>query len=278
MTRDIHSTAIVHRGAVVAEGVSIGAYSVVEEDVVICDNCEIGPYVRVAAGTRIGRGCRIFQGAALGSEPQDLKFAGEKTLLRIGDYTTIREGCTLNRGTKATGETVLGSHCYLMAYSHVAHDCVVGDHFVAANNCNLAGHVKIGDHVVTGGVAGIAQFCQIGDHCFLGAYSRIFQDVVPFSLVAPNPMRVAGVNKVGLLRAGFEEPRRRQIQSAYKILFRSGLPCGEALRSLENTFSGNPDVRKLVAFVRNSRRSLLRMAYRKPPSCVPDSGTSDSSE
>lgn len=260
MRPGIHPTAIIHRDASLAAGVCIGPYSVVEEDVVVGEGSEIGSHVRVAAGTRIGRACRVFQGAALGSEPQDLKFAGEKTLLRIGDHTTIRESCTLNRGTKATGETVIGSHCYLMAYSHVAHDCVVGDHFVAANNCNLAGHVKIGDHVMAGGVTAIAQFCQIGDHCFLGGFSRIFKDVVPFSLVAPDPMRVAGVNRVGLQRAGFEEPRRRQIQAAYHILFHSDLPCGEAIRTLETTFPGNQDIFKLVAFVRNSQRSLLRTA------------------
>ncbi len=260
---EIHSTAIVHRGAELASGVRVGPYSLIEEDVQIGDDCEIGPAVRVAAGTRMGRGCRVFQGAAIGSEPQDLKFEGEKTFLRIGDHTTIREGCTINRGTKATGETFIGSHCYLMAYSHVAHDCVVGDYFVAANNCNLAGHVRIGNHVMTGGVAAIAQFCQIGDHSFLGAYSHICKDVVPFSLVAPDPMRIVGINKIGLQRAGFDESRRRQLQQAFKILFRSGLSCGVAVQTLQETFSGNPDVALLIQFVESSKRSLLRTSQQR---------------
>lgn len=255
---DIDPTAIIHCGAELASGVRIGPYSIIEEDVVIGEGCEIGPYVRVASGTRIGCGCRIFQGAAVGSDPQDLKFGAEKTFLRIGDHTTIREGCTINRGTKATGETVIGSHCYFMAYSHVAHDCVVGDYFVAANNCNLAGHVRVGNHVTTGGVAAIAQFCQVGDHSFLGAYSHICKDVVPFSMVVPDPMRIAGINRVGLARVGFEEPRRRQIQKAYKILFQSNLPLKEAVLALEGTFPGCPDVSNIIAFVKASRRSLLR--------------------
>jgi len=269
MNQDIAPTAIVHRGADLANGVRIGPYSIIEDDVVIGEGCEIGPYVRVASGTRIGCECRIFQGAAIGSEPQDLKFSAEKTFLRIGDHTTIREGCTINRGTQATGETVIGSHCYFMAYSHVAHDCVVGNHFVAANNCNLAGHVRIGNHVTTGGVAAIAQFCQIGDHCFLGAYSHICKDVVPFSMVVPDPMRIAGINRVGLARAIFEESRRRQIQRAYKILFQSNLTWREAVLTLEETFPGCPDILNLITFVKASRRSLLRTKKSGPSVSAP---------
>ena len=255
----IHPSAVIHPRAEIGDGVRIDAYSLVEEGVVIGPECEIGPYVRVASGTRLGRGCRVFQGVALGSVPQDLKFQGEESSLEVGDFTTIREGCTLNRGTGDNGITSIGSHCYLMAYCHVAHDCRVGDHFVAANNCNLAGHVTIGDHVMTGGVAAIAQFCRIGDHSFLGAYSHICKDVVPFSLVAPDPMRVAGINKIGLERAGFSPARRRTIRRAFQILFRSGLLCTEAIARLEAEFPGDEDVAKIVAFAQVPGQSLLRM-------------------
>lgn len=263
MAINIHPTAIVHPDARLGDGIEIGPYTVVEEDVEIGQGCEIGPYVRVAEGTRLGRGCRVFQGAALGSVPQDLKYQGEKTTLHIGDFTTIREGCTLNRGTVATGKTVIGNHCYLMAYCHVAHDCRIGDHFVAANNCNLAGHVTIGDHVMTGGVAAIAQFCRVGEHSFLGAYSHICKDVVPFAIVAPDPMRVAGINRVGLERAGFSPQRRRSIRDAFRLLFRSGLTCNQAIERLESDFPEAEDIRVLIDFAKAPGQSLLRMTPRR---------------
>ena len=167
----IHPTAIVDKKATVGTDVRIGPYSIVEDDVIIGDGCEIGSHVAVNGGTRIGKECRIFKGANLGSVPQDLKFGGEKTLLHIGDNTTIREFCTLNRGTKATGQTVIGAHCLFMAYCHVGHDCRIGDNLIAANCMNLAGHVEIGKNVNVGGMSAVVQFRKIGDYCHLTAYS-----------------------------------------------------------------------------------------------------------
>ena len=255
----IHPTAIVHPKASVGDHVSIGPYTVIEEDVEIGGECEIGPHVLVASGTRVGKGCRIFKGASLGSVPQDLKFGGEKTFLFIGDRTTIREFCTLNRGTKATGKTVVGSNCMLMAYCHVAHDCRVGDYFIAANVLNLAGHVTIGNYVRTGGSASVIQFLRIGDYSFLGAHSLIKKDIVPYALVAPEPLRIAGINKVGLERAGFSEERRRMIRRAYKILFRSGLSKDEALSCLASDFPGNADIASIIALARTSKSGLVGM-------------------
>jgi UDP-N-acetylglucosamine acyltransferase len=246
----IHPTAIVHSGARIGNNVDIGPYTIVEEDVEIGNGCEIGPHVLIASGTRMGQSCRIFKGASVGTVPQDLKF---------GDHTVIREFCTLNRGTKATGETRLGSHCLLMAYCHVAHDCHVGDHFIAANVTNLAGHVTIGNYVRAGGNASIIQFLSIGDYSFLGAHSLINKDVVPFALVAPEPLRIANINKVGLERAGFGEERRREIKRAYKVLFRSGLPLAEALSRLEMDWAGNADVASIIALARASKRGLIEM-------------------
>ena len=259
MTGNIHPTAVIHPGAGLGADVRIGPYTIVEADVEIGAGCTIGPSVVIASGTRMGKGCQVFQGASVGAIPQDLKFSGEKTLLRIGEHTTIREFCTLNRGTKAKGETVVGSHCHLMAYCHIAHDCQVGDYFVAANYSALAGHVTIGNHVRAGGVTAVVQFCQVGDHSFLGAYSLITKDVVPFALVAPGPVRIVGINKIGLERDGFDEPRRREIRRAYQILFRRGLTCDNALRTLQAEFPQNNDVASIVAFAAQSKRSLLRM-------------------
>ena len=255
----IHPSAIVHAKAGIGVNVGIGPYAIIEEDVVIGDGCEIGPYAMIASGTRLGKQCRVFNGASLGTIPQDLKFGEEKTILKIGDHTTIREFCTLNRGTKATGETVLGSHCLLMAYCHVAHDCRIGDYFIAANSVNLAGHVTIGNHVNSGGIAAVVQFRTVGDHSFIGAFSLIVKDVVPFAKVAAAPMRIVGVNKVGLERSGFDENRRRQISRAYKVLFRSGLTCQDAVARLAREFPGNPDVESIIAFARKSSYGLLRM-------------------
>lgn len=259
MATVIHPAAIVDKKAFIGADVSIGPYSIVDGDVVIGDKCEIGSHVNICDGTRMGAGCRIFKCSNIGEVPQDLKFGGEKTLLKIGDYTTVRECCTLNRGTSATGETVIGSHSLLMAYCHVGHDCKLGDHLIAANLMNLAGHVEIGNNVNVGGFCAVVQFRKIGDNAHLAAYSCINKDVVPFAMVAPAPLRVIGINRIGLTRAGFDEVRRRNIQRAYKILFRSNLTTDEACVKLESDFAGNADIEKLVAFAKTSGKGLLRM-------------------
>ena len=257
---NIHSTAIIDKTADLGANVSVGPYTVIEGDVTIADGCEIGPHVLIASGTRMGSGCRIFKGASIGEEPQDLKFGGEKTELIMGNNNVIREFCTINRGTTATGKTVIGSNCLFMAYCHVAHDCVIGDHFVAANTLNLAGHVTIGNHVGTGGTVAVVQFRHIGDHSFIGAYSLINQDVLPYALVAPDPVRIAGINKVGLERRGYDSPRRTAIRRAYKILLRSGLSQEAALVQLASEFPANTDIQLIIDFAQNSQRGLLRMA------------------
>jgi UDP-N-acetylglucosamine acyltransferase len=255
----IHPTAIIHPKAVIGDNASIGPYTIVEEDVEIGGDCEIGPHVLVASGTRMGKGCKIFKGASLGTVPQDLKFGGEKTFLSIGENTTIREFCTMNRGTKATGKTVIGSQCLFMAYSHVAHDCRVGNNVIMTNVSHLAGHVHVGNHVRVAGMASVVQFLSVGDYSFIGAYSLVVKDVVPFAMVAPAPLRIVGINKIGLERSGFDEERRRSIRRAYKILFRSGQPLDEALCHLEADFPGNSDIAALIAFSRASKCGLVRM-------------------
>lgn len=263
MATVIHPTAIIDKSAIIGADAAIGPYTVVEGNVVVGDRCSIGPHVLIAAGTRLGKECRVFHGASLGTVPQDLKFSGETTLLIIGDNCTIREFCMFNRGTKATGETVIGANCLFMAYCHVAHDCRIGDNLIAANTLNLAGHVEIGSGVNIGGTCAVTQFRKIGDLCHLSAYSLIIKDVVPFAITAPDPMRVVGINRIGLARAGFSEERRRMIKRAYKILFRSGLTAAESCARLSADFSGDKDVETIIAFAKRSTRGLLRMAERE---------------
>ncbi len=259
MATAIHPTAIIDSRARIGEGVSIGPYTVIEGDVEIGDRSVIGPHVVIAEYTRIGRECRIFSGANIGQIPQDMKFAGEKSFLRIGDRTTIREFCTLNRGTAASGETLIGNDCLFLAYCHVGHDCVIGDHFISSNNLAMAGHVRVGSNVTIGGLCGIHQFTQIGDYSMIGAYSFVTQDVVPYALTAFDPVRVIDINRVKLERCNFTPERTQEIRRAFRVLFRSDLHLDAALSELTNRFKGNEDVERIVTFARASTRGLLRM-------------------
>ena len=217
MASTIHPSAIIDKSAHIGDAVAIGPYTVIEGDVAIGDGTTIGPHVVIGQYTTIGRQCRIFNGASVGLIPQDMKFKGEKTTLRIGDRTTIREFCTLNRGTAASGETVIGNDCLLLAYCHVAHDCVLGDHAIISNNLGMAGHVEVGSYVTIGGVCAFHQFIRIGDYAMIGAFSYVSQDVVPFALTGSDPVRVADVNKVKLERCGFSPERIQEIKRAFRI-------------------------------------------------------------
>jgi UDP-N-acetylglucosamine acyltransferase len=254
----MHPSAVVALDAVIDDEAVIGPYVVVESDVRIGRGCTIGAHVVIGTGTRLGERCRVFPGASVGLVPQDLKFAGEKTFLFVGNDTTVRECVTLNRGTAARGETRIGSHCLLMAYSHVGHDCVLGDRVILANSVALAGHVELGDHVTVGGLVPVHQFTRIGAHAFIGAGARPFSDVIPFALVGADPTRISGINKVGLERRGFSPDRRATIAKAFRTLFRKGLSLDTALPTLENEHPDNEDIKAIVAFARNSTRGLLR--------------------
>jgi UDP-N-acetylglucosamine acyltransferase len=259
MSSAIHPAAIIDPGAEIGADVMVGPYTVIEGNTVIGDGTAVGPHVVIGENTNIGRQCRIFHGAAVGLIPQDMKFKGEKTSLRIGDRTTIREFCTLNRGTAARGETVIGSDCLLLAYSHVAHDCVLGDHVIVSNNLGMAGHVEVGNHVTIGGMCAIHQFTRIGDYAMIGAFSYLSQDVVPFALTGSDPVRIADINKVKLERCDFSPERIHEIKRAFRILFRCKLKLEEATISLAKEFPGNIDVLRLIDFIKKSARGILRM-------------------
>jgi UDP-N-acetylglucosamine acyltransferase len=256
---EIHPTAIVDADARIADGVVVGPYAVIESNVEIGEACSIGPHSLVAWGTRMGRRCKVYHAATVGTIPQDLKFAGEETLCRIGDDTIIREYVSINRGTRANGETVIGDNCALLSYCHVGHDCVIGNNLIVSNNLAMAGHVTVGDYVTIGGVCSFHQFTRIGDHVFIGATCFVTQDVVPYALVGSSPVRIVGLNKIGLERRGFDADRRADISKAFRILFRQDLMKADAVKKLQDTFPDNPDIEALVRFVAASERGLLQM-------------------
>ncbi|MCL2688592.1 MAG: acyl-ACP--UDP-N-acetylglucosamine O-acyltransferase [Chitinispirillia bacterium] len=258
-TNNIHLTAIIEPGTVIGSNVKIGPYAVIESDVEIGDGSVIDSHVVVGEGTRIGKNCRIFKGAAIGLEPQDKKYAGEKALTIIGDGTILREFVTVNRGTSASGATKIGANCWIMAYCHIAHDCVLGEGVTISNGLAMAGHVTVGNFVTIGGVVAIHQFVKIGDYAMVGAFGLLVNDVVPYALTGSDPVRVAGFNKVGLERRGFTADQVLNIKRAYKILFREELSLNDAISKLETEFPDSAEVKNIVDFVKNSERGFLRM-------------------
>lgn len=237
MTALIHPTAVIHPGAELHPTVQVGAYAVVGSKVKIGPGTIVGPHVVIDGRTEIGARNHIFPGAAIGLEPQDLKYDGSVSLVKIGDDNLIREYVTINRATRAGEATIIGNHNLLMAYVHVAHNCLIEDHVVIANSVALAGHVHIESRATIGGVLGIHQFVHIGRLAMVGGMSRIDRDVPPFMLVEGNPSRVRSLNHVGLKRAGItaaEDGRTFQLlKKAFRILYRSGLNQNQSLEQLE---------------------------------------------
>ncbi len=254
----IHSSAIVHPEAEIGDGVEIGPWSIIGPSVTVGVGTRIGSNVLVDGDTTIGAHCHIFHGAVLGTPPQDLKFKGEQTRLMVGDRTTIREYATLNRGTAASQETVVGSDCLLMAYTHVAHDCRVGNHVVLANSVNMAGHVTIEDWAIVGGLTPIHQFVRIGAHAFVGGGSRISQDVPPYCRAAGNPPKLYGLNSVGLDRRGFSKETRQAIKQAYRLVFSSSVTLTQGLAEAEGEVVQLPEVRQFLQFIRGSERGIIQ--------------------
>lgn len=256
---NIHPTACVDAQATLAEGVEIGAFSVIGPDVKIGPNSWIGPHVVITGHTTIGADNRIFQFASVGEIPQDKKYAGEPTQLIIGDRNTIREGCTLNRGTvQDGGVTRIGSDNWIMAYVHVAHDCVIGDNCILANNATLAGHVHLDDWVFLGGFTTIHQFCHIGAHAMTAFTAAVAQDVPPYVTAAGNRAEPHGINSEGLKRRGFSAEAITLIKRAYKTIYRNGLPLEEAKAELAPIAAEHPEVALFLDFIAQSTRGIIR--------------------
>ncbi len=252
----IHPTAIVDEGATLGAGVVVGPYAIIGPEVTVGAGTRIGPQAHIERKTIVGEDCQISKGAVLGTDPQDLKFQGEDSWLHIGDRTTIREFATLNRGTSASGKTVVGSDCFLMAYTHVAHDCELGNHVILSNAVNMAGHVIIEDWAIVGGVTPIHQFVRIGAHAFVGGGSRIPQDVPPYCRAAGNPPKLYGLNAVGLERRGFSPEVRKALKSAYRHVFMSGLTVTRGVERAEQEIQGVPEVGHFLNFIKDSDRGI----------------------
>ena len=256
----IHSTAIIDAKAEIGEGVEIGPYSVIEKGVSIGAGTKVGPHVVIREGTQIGRRCQIFQFSSIGEAPQAFAYKGEKTSLLIGDQNIIREFVTLHRGTPhGGGKTMIGDGNYLMAYSHVAHDCHIGNQVVLANGATLAGHILIEDYAIIGGLSAIHQFCRIGTHAFISGLTGVTLDIPPYMLSSGSRAKLFGLNTVGLKRAHFREETLRALKKAYRIIFRSGLTLSTALKSVEeDEISQMPEVQHLLQFIQHSKRGISR--------------------
>lgn len=253
----IHPTAIISPEVIIGDGVEIGPYSVIEGNVKIGDNCKIGPHVHICGYTEIGENCRIFKGAVVGSIPQDLKYKGEKTFLKIGKNNIIREFVTINPGTAEGEYTIIGDNNLLMAYSHVAHNCIVGNNVIIANSGTLAGHVVIEDYVIIGGIVGIHQFCKIGKHSIVGGCSKVVKDIVPFVTAAGYPAVPHGLNKIGLKRRNFSKEKIELLENVYKIIFRSGLNVSDAITELEK-INNCQEVSDVINFIKKSERGIAK--------------------
>jgi UDP-N-acetylglucosamine acyltransferase len=255
----IHPTAIIHSGASLAADVQVGPYTIIGEHVTIGPGCWIGPHVVIEGWTEIGRNNRIFQFASVGAVPQDLKFRGEQSWLRIGDRNTIREFVTMHRGTSdGGGETVVGHDNLFMAYAHVAHDCQVGNRVILANGATLAGHVQVADHAILGGLSAAHQFTRIGCHVMISGGAMVAQDIPPYTIAQGDRAKTIGLNLIGLQRRGFSEETIRGIKRAYKLIFRSGLRLEEALQKITTDVETSPELQIFVEFIRNSERGIAR--------------------
>lgn len=255
----IHPSAIVSNKALIADNVEIGPYCVIGDQVRIGAGTKIDSHVVINGPTEIGCDNHIYQFASIGDDPQDKKYANEETGLIIGDRNTIREFCTISRGTvQDAGMTRIGDDNWIMAYVHIAHDCQVGNQTIFANNATLAGHVHVGDWAIFGGFAGAHQFCHIGAHAFLGMYSAINRDVPPYVMASGQPAIPRGINSEGLKRRGFTAEQLSHIKNAYRITYRSGLKLSDAIDQLQELVTEQTELQLYVDALRSSDRGIIR--------------------
>jgi UDP-N-acetylglucosamine acyltransferase len=256
---NIHPTAIVDKNARIAEGVEIGPYSVVGPHVTIGRDTKIASHVLIEGWTTIGERNRIFSFSSIGTPPQDIGYKNEETFLLIGNDNVIRECATVHRATtKADRKTEIGNGNYLMAYSHVAHDCKLGNNIIMANSAGLAGHIVIEDHAILGGIVGVHQHVRIGAYAMIGGQSAIVQDIPPYVSAAGNRAQLYGLNTIGLKRRGFSDETINKLKKAYKIIFRSGMTIEDAIRKTVEEFPESREVNYFVDFMRHSKRGVTR--------------------
>lgn len=252
------SLAIIDKKARIGKNVTIGPYSIIAKDVEIEEGCTIANNVTILDGVKIGKNSRVFPGAILGAIPQDLKYEGEESILEIGENVTVREYCTVNRGTIANFKTYIGDNSLLMAYVHVAHDCVLGKNVILSNNVNLAGHIEVGEFAILGGLTAVHQFVKIGEHAFIGGGSLVRKDIPPYVKAAREPLSYAGINSVGLRRRNFRPETINTIQDIYRILFVRGYNTSQALTKIQESIPDCPEKDEILRFVKDAKRGIMK--------------------
>lgn len=258
MAVSIHPTAVVSSSAHLSDGVRIGPFAVIEDGVSVGADSEIMAHSVLFKDSVIGSQCKVFPGAVIGADPQDFAYKGQSTNVVIGDRTILRECVTVNKASHVD-TVVVGSDCLIMAYTHVAHDCVIGDHVVIANAVQLGGHVHIGDWAVLGGVSKVHQFCKVGKHAMVAADAMITKDVPPFALTGRQPVRIEGINRIGLSRRGFNAEEIRLLDEFYTVVFFSGKNMSDGLQAYEQTHEiPHAHVSDVIRFIRESKRGVYR--------------------
>lgn len=254
----IHPTAIIAEGATLADDIEIGPYCVIGAKVTIGSGGKLHSHVVVDGNTTIGSNVEIFPFAAVGLQPQDLKFEGEDVGCIIGDHVNIREYVTINPGTKGGGSmTRIGNHCHLMVGAHIAHDCVVGDHVILVNHATLAGHVQVGDHAIVAGMSAVIQFARVGEHAFVGGMSGLENDLIPFGSAIGNRAHLGGLNIVGLKRRGFSREQIHNLRHAYRLLFADEGTLAERVDDVAEMFAEDENVMKIINFIRADTKKAL---------------------
>ncbi|WP_267256510.1 acyl-ACP--UDP-N-acetylglucosamine O-acyltransferase [Coxiella endosymbiont of Ornithodoros maritimus] len=255
----IDERAIIHPSVTIGSNVTIGPWTLIKENAIIGDGTEIAAHVMIDRNTILGKKNKIYSYASVGSDPQHLGYKGEESCLEVGDNNIIREFVTINRGTKeGHSVTRIGDNNYLMAYSHVAHDCVVGSNVIFANTASIAGHVSVGDHAILGAFSGVHQFCRVGAYCFLGRAAKVYQDILPYMLVTGNPGAPSGLNTVGLRRHGFNGNTMRSLKQAFRLIYRGNLGLEGIRLELEKLAKETPEVSHLLNMINTSSRGFAR--------------------
>lgn len=248
----------IHPEAKIADNVVIEPFACIHKDVEIAEGTWVGSHVTIMEGARIGKNCKIFPGSVISGIPQDLKFAGENTTVEIGDNTVIREYVTISRGTIDRSRTVIGNHCLLMAYVHVAHDCILGDNCILVNAVQVAGHVKIDEWAIIGGSTSIHQFVKIGSHVMVAGGSLVRKDVPPFTKAAREPLSYSGINSIGLRRRGYSNEKINEIQEIYRHVYLKGLNNSKAIDVLELEMPPSKERDEIINFIRTSDRGIMK--------------------
>lgn len=256
MSAQIHPTALVDPGAELGTDVQVGAFAIVGPGCVVGDGCFVAPRATLERNVHLAPRVRVGSGSILGGDPQDLKYRGEETFVEIGEGTVIREYATINRATAESVRTTVGRGSFVMSYVHLAHDCHVGDGVILGNGVQLAGHVTIEDRAIVSGLSAAHQFVRIGRHAFVGGCSRIAKDVPPFLKAVGNPVRLYGLNSVGLQRSGFDADLMRELKRAYRLLFRSDLNVSQALARARGEVQDLPEVQHFLQFIEDSQRGI----------------------